>query len=239
MWNIVSLWLACAWTSFPPSPGQLKRQVSWHMPELQTPAYAGHGTARISFWPPNTIFRLSWDTEFGDWLGAVSASQKKYDTPMSAIRLYHSAVWNVAEMTLEINLYELIVPFEHCILETEWMENQRNCWRFWNKKCIIWVKELLLLRREISLCGDVLKGQCVMLIKWENFGAFLSWLLKQEIFLTGDVLNKFYCIGESNDSHFTSVHLHSVTLVFYCQPKSTGGIPPTELCWEWLGTIYE
>jgi hypothetical protein len=25
----------------------------------QMQAYAGHGTARISFWPPDTIFRLS------------------------------------------------------------------------------------------------------------------------------------------------------------------------------------
>jgi hypothetical protein len=52
---------------------------------------------------------------------------------------------------------------------------------------------LLILRRDIALCGDVLKGQHVMLIKWENFGSFLSWLPRQEIFLTKDVLNKFYC----------------------------------------------
>jgi hypothetical protein len=43
------------------------------------------------------------------------------------------------------------------------------------------------------LCRDVLKGQHVILIKWENFGAFLSWLLRREIFLTGDSINKFYC----------------------------------------------
>jgi hypothetical protein len=33
---------------------------------------------------------------------------------------------------------------------------------------------LLLCRHEIFLCGVVLKVQRVMLIKWENFGAFLS-----------------------------------------------------------------
>jgi hypothetical protein len=33
-----------------------------------------------------------------------------------------------------------------------------------------------------------------MLIKWENFDAFLSWLLRWEIFLTRDFLNEFYCI---------------------------------------------
>jgi hypothetical protein len=38
-----------------------------------------------------------------------------------------------------------------------------------------------------------------MLIKWENFGAFLSWLLRREIFLIGDVLSQF---------HHTSLNLH-------------------------------
>jgi hypothetical protein len=32
-----------------------------------------------------------------------------------------------------------------------------------------------------------------MLIKWEDFDAFLSWLLKQEIFLTGFFLREFHC----------------------------------------------
>jgi hypothetical protein len=74
-----------------------------------------------------------------------------------------------------------------------------NSLRFWNRKCIKWVKNtvffpnLLLLRWEISLRRDV-KGQHVMLIKWENSGAFLSWLLRLEIFLTGDILNEFYRI---------------------------------------------
>jgi hypothetical protein len=104
------------------------------------------------------------------------------------------------EMTVQINLYELTAPFECCILEMEWMETWGNSLRFWNRKCIKWIKKLfflsnlLLLRREIFLRGDVVKGQHVMLIKWENFGAFLSWLLRREIFLTGDFLNKFYCI---------------------------------------------
>jgi hypothetical protein len=41
-------------------------------------------------------------------------------------------------------------------------------------KKIVSSSNLLLLRLEISLCGDVLKGQRVILIKWEDFGAFLS-----------------------------------------------------------------
>jgi hypothetical protein len=32
-----------------------------------------------------------------------------------------------------------------------------------------------------------------MLIKWENVGAFLSFLLRQEIFLTGFFLREFHC----------------------------------------------
>jgi hypothetical protein len=39
---------------------------------------------------------------------------------------------------------------------------------------IVSSSDLLLLRQEISLCRDVLKGQRVILMKWENFGAFLS-----------------------------------------------------------------
>jgi hypothetical protein len=41
-------------------------------------------------------------------------------------------------------------------------------------KKIVLSSNLLLLRQEIFLWGDVLKGQHVMLIKWENFGALLS-----------------------------------------------------------------
>jgi hypothetical protein len=30
-------------------------------------------------------------------------------------------------------------------------------------------------------------------MKWENFGAFLSWLLRREVFLTGFFLSEFHC----------------------------------------------
>jgi hypothetical protein len=114
------------------------------------------------------------------------------------VRLCHFTVWNMGEMTLEINFYELTAPFECCVLETERMETWGNSLRFWHRKCIKRVKKivsssnLLLLKWDIFLCGDVLNGQHVMLIKWENFGALLSWLLRQEIFLTRDLLNEFY-----------------------------------------------
>jgi hypothetical protein len=78
----------------------------------------------------------------GYWLTEVSALQKKYDMPMATMRLCHSAVQNVAEMTLEINLCQLTTPFEHCVLEMEQMETQGNSLRFWNRKCIKWVKKL-------------------------------------------------------------------------------------------------
>jgi hypothetical protein len=45
-----------------------------------------------------------------------------------------------------------------------------------------------------------------MLIKCENFGAFLSRLLRQEIFLTGDVLNEFYCISLPSDQNSARFH---------------------------------
>jgi hypothetical protein len=32
--------------------------------------------------------------------------------------------------------------FEHCILETVWMETQGSSLRFWNRKCIKWAKKL-------------------------------------------------------------------------------------------------
>jgi hypothetical protein len=46
-----------------------------------------------------------------------------------------------------------------------------------------------------------------MLINWEKFGAFLSWLLRQEIFLTGDILNEFYCIIIDGNFKLYSVKL--------------------------------
>jgi hypothetical protein len=39
-------------------------------------------------------------------------------------------------------------------------------------KEIVLSSNLFLHRQDIFLCGDVLKGQRVMLIKWENFCAF-------------------------------------------------------------------
>jgi hypothetical protein len=56
--------------------------------------------------------------------------------------------------------------------------NMGKFFKILKQKIIKWVKKivslsnLLLHRRKIFLCRDVLKGQYVMLIKWENSGAF-------------------------------------------------------------------
>jgi hypothetical protein len=135
----------CYWLpSFPPSPGQLKRQVSCHMPALPNAGlcrYWNHYNQILA--TGYNFLVLVRDRVMGtDRLTAVSVLQNKYDTPPLAMKLRHSAVWNEAEMTLEINLYELTAPFEHCVLETEQMETQGNSFRFWNRKCIKWVKKL-------------------------------------------------------------------------------------------------
>jgi hypothetical protein len=84
---------------------------------------------------PDTIFRLSWQRPSGgEWLTAVFAVQKKYDTPALAVRLCHSAVWNLVEMSVEINLHELTEPFERCVLETERMETLGNSFKILKQK---------------------------------------------------------------------------------------------------------
>jgi hypothetical protein len=186
-----SYWLP----SFPPSPRQLKRQVEAKRRLMQVMEQLGSASGH-----PIQFFGCRDRLSSGNWLTAVSASWKKYDTSVLAVRLRHSSVRNAMKMTLDSILYELTVLFERCILETERMETWGNSLRFWNRKCIEMGKKivsssiLLLLRQEIFLCRDILTGQHTMLIKRENFGPFLSWILRWENFLTQDILDKFYCI---------------------------------------------
>jgi hypothetical protein len=49
---------------------------------------------------------------------------------------------------------------------------------------------LKLPRKSYFLSRKFLKR--VILRKWENFGAFLSWLLRQKIFLTRFILSEFH-----------------------------------------------
>jgi hypothetical protein len=66
------------------------------------------------------------------------------------------------------------------------------------QKCIKWVKDplyckvFLLLGQEILLSGICMKRAMYVLIIWENFGT-QSFLHRQESFLSGDVLSRFYC----------------------------------------------
>jgi hypothetical protein len=146
----MSLWLVRTWTSGNVIGCLCFRQVQGTWSSKWT-GYASIAKCRLmqvteqlgsASGRPIQFFGCHERLSSGDWLTAVSALRKKYDTPASAVRLRHSAVWNMAEMTLRINLYELIMPFEHCVLETEWMETQGNSLRFWNRKCIKWVKKL-------------------------------------------------------------------------------------------------
>jgi hypothetical protein len=68
-------------------------------------------------------------------------------------------------------------------------------------------------------------------MKWENFGAFLSWLLRQEIFLTGFFLSEFHCSSEHKYFNFWILHQYNfvkygclhiiVTFFIICSPEST------------------
>jgi hypothetical protein len=70
-------------------------------------------------------------------------------------------------------------------LGKEWCELSNKAQ--WNP-----VKKILKIpRKSYFLSGKLLKS--VILMKWENFGAFLSWLLRQEIFLTRFFLSEFHC----------------------------------------------
>jgi hypothetical protein len=82
-------------------------------------------------------------------------------------------------------------------------------------KKIVSSSNLLLLRQEIFLCGDVLKGQRIMLIKWENFGAFLSRILTRENILARDMLNEFYCTFiYNNASNKSNLHTRLPVIIF-------------------------
>jgi hypothetical protein len=109
----------------------------------QMQAHAAHGTARIGFWCPSTIFQSSWwksdrDRVVGtDWLQSLHHGRNA--TPVCHDVALFCCVKH-AEMTLEFNPYELTTPFECCAVETEQLETQGNCLRFWYRKCIKQVK---------------------------------------------------------------------------------------------------
>jgi hypothetical protein len=158
-------------------------------------AHVGHRTARIGFWHPVAIFWSSWQRLVvgTDWLQSLHRGRNT--TP----RCHEGCIIFLCE-TCGCDLGDWPVWTEHAI----WMlyfgsrvnGNSGKLFKSLIRKIYSMGKkffslsDLLLLRWEIFLHSYVLKRQCVMLIKWENFGAFLSWLLRWEGVLTDDVLKQ-------------------------------------------------
>jgi hypothetical protein len=139
-------------------------------------------------------------TRSGDWLIAVSLSQKKYVNwvvhPCS-MWLHLSAVWNMQKWPQPIWTDGIIV--------THYVGNgltegklKGNCLRCRYKKSMTWVKNFfhyelfLLLKLEIFSCRDVLKYNMYVNCMGEIWG-FLLWCLWQEVFLAEVILAEFHC----------------------------------------------
>jgi hypothetical protein len=125
---------------FPPSVPQLKQQVRFHTPALPNAGSCGSWNRLVGLLPPppppppDIIFWSLWQTpSSGDWLQSVHCGRNK-TPPRHEIASFCCV--KLAQMTFQINLYELTAPFEQCILETGWMEIRGNCLRFWYRKCI-------------------------------------------------------------------------------------------------------
>jgi hypothetical protein len=107
----------------------------------QTHAHADHETARISFQPTDTIFQLSWQ-ETEQW-GVTHCSL----CIVEGIRHLRDGHEVASFCCVKHGGYDLDrVPFERCILETEWMETRGNSLRCWDRKCIKWVKNCSVAR---------------------------------------------------------------------------------------------
>jgi hypothetical protein len=87
----------CYWLPwFPPSPRLFKRQNVAKRRLMQATKQLGSASGHlIQFFGCRDKRSSS-----GEWLTAVSALGKKYETSVTAVRSRHSAVWYVAEMTL-------------------------------------------------------------------------------------------------------------------------------------------
>jgi hypothetical protein len=110
----------------------------------------------------------------------------------------------------------------NCTFQKLFLSNQWPCvlngWQIqWNP-----VKKILKIpRKSYCLSSKFLKR--VILVKWENFCAFLSSLLRREIFLTGFFLSEFHCNLVDHvfeDDHFMSSysklqHTIDTVLVLY------------------------
>jgi hypothetical protein len=83
---------------------------------------------------------------------------------------------------LLMSLKSLQILYEHSV------NSHILCIIQWNP-----VKKILKIpKKSYFLSRKFLKR--VILMKWENFGAFLSWLLRGQSFLTGFFLSEFHCL---------------------------------------------
>jgi hypothetical protein len=125
----------CYWLpEFPPSDRPVETSTCQR---CQMQADIGHGPAGIGFLPLDTIFWSSWQRLIsGNWLQSLHHGR---NTTPPCHEVASFCCVKLAEMTMEINVRELTVLFEHCILEIERMETQGNFLRFWYRK---WVQKL-------------------------------------------------------------------------------------------------
>jgi len=154
----------------------------------------------------------------GYWLTAVFVSQKKYVNwvvhPCS-MWLHHSAVWNLQKWPQTIWTGSIIATQYVGNGLTEW-KLKGNSLRLWYKKCMTWVKNLLLyelfllLKLEIFSCRNILEGN-MYVNHMREFWGFLLWHFWQEIFLAEHILAEFHCsqvliFSFSNTFHDTGFH---------------------------------
>jgi hypothetical protein len=141
----------------------------------------------------------------GSWKAAETRNVEDHErfrgmqpTALKCVSLWGCENHILKFVSVILEKWDLCVYFTHNYAWLEWVP--MYCLNFvLNTHCSkIWwnpVKKILKIPRSFFLSGKFLKRVGpVMLIKWENFGAFLSWLLRREIFLTGFFLSKFHCI---------------------------------------------
>jgi hypothetical protein len=139
----------CYWLpEFPPSPRLLKGQNVAKRRLMQVTKQLRSASSH----PIQFFVCRDKRSSGGEWLTAVSASWKKYDPSAMAVRLRHSAVWNVAEVTLAVGHL-------NAVFWNQRMETRGNSLRFWNRKCIKRAKKLFcheicyFLGRKFSYAG--------------------------------------------------------------------------------------
>jgi hypothetical protein len=164
----------------------------------------------IKYWNIRGVTRCLWSSWFYFQWQVVTVMMTALPLNlvlMASVRVLASVDWmlfakccitkqyaNVCKGTVEVLLQDARVKILHIQ---------------WNP-----VKNILKIpRKSYFLSGKFLKR--VILMKWENFGAFLSWLLRLEIFLTGFFLSEFRCIITRLVTHWQTILWRTVVYVFW------------------------